>query len=120
MFSDPLSPFGDRFGQPLPVPWDVLQGHLVQQDWNGIEVSGKRIGPHPQGFKRNRAAPGKRVYDQRLGAGGTTQGSWATCVSVRLVSRYSLTVVLSQLAKSAMKSNSAIREDAEILLLCGL
>ena len=107
---DPLAPFADFIGEALAVFGDVFEDDLVEQDGHGVEVAGKGVRAHAQGFERDGAAAGKRVHDQRPGARGAAQRLVRGLGQrPRLVSRYSLTVELSQLAKSAMKSSRALR-----------
>ena len=113
---DPLAPFADFIGEALAVFGDVFEDDLVEQDRHGIEVAGKSVRAHAQGFERNRAAAGKRVNDERARAGCAAQrlvrglGERAAGVEVFR------TVELSQLAKSAMKSSSALRSHCDEIL----
>ena len=114
---DPLAPFADFIGEALAIFGDVFEDDLVEQHRHGIEVAGKGVRAHAQGFERNGAAAGKWVHDERPGAGSPPSASCAAWVSARLVSRYSRTVELSQLAKSAMKSSSASGADQVVSIL---
>ena len=70
---DPLAPFADFIGEALAVLGDVFEDDLVEQDGHGVEVAGKGVRAHAQGFERDGAAAGKRVHDQRAGAGRAAQ-----------------------------------------------
>ncbi len=59
----------------------------------------------PEAGRADRAAPANGSTTRGRVPGAPPSDSWAACVSARLASRYSATVKLSQLAKSAMKSS---------------
>ncbi|MCG3139573.1 MAG: hypothetical protein HDKAJFGB_00467 [Anaerolineae bacterium] len=69
---DPVAPFADFIGKALAVFGDVFEDDLVEQDGNGIQITGESISAHTQGFERNGATTSERVYYQRAGAGMTT------------------------------------------------
>ena len=70
---DPLAPFADFIGEALAVLGDVFEDDLVEQHGHGVEVAGKGVRAHAQGFERNGAAAGKRVDDERPRAGRAAQ-----------------------------------------------
>ena len=70
---DPVAPFADFIGEALAVFGDVFEDDLVEQHRHGIEVAGKGVRAHAQGFERNGAAAAKRVHDERARAGRAAQ-----------------------------------------------
>ena len=66
---DPLAPFADFVGEALAVFRDVFENDFVEQHGDWIEVAGEGVRAHAQGFERDGAAAGKRIHDERAGAG---------------------------------------------------
>jgi hypothetical protein len=67
----------------MAVLGDIFQHHLVEQHCDGVQIAGKRVRFHAQGFERDGAAAGKGIHHERPGArlapqrfmGGLRQGS---------------------------------------------
>ena len=66
---------------------DELKHYFIEKHSQGVEVAGKGIRAHAEGFQRNRPAAGKRVHDQRPSARCTAQCFMGGLGSARLVSK---------------------------------
>src|SRR5712692_2031544 len=71
--SDPVPPFADLRSQAPAVFGDVFENDPIEQHGYGIQIAGEGIGALAQGFEWNGAAAGKRVDDERPGAGRAAQ-----------------------------------------------
>ena len=106
---DPLAPFADFIGEALAVFGDVFEDDLVEQHGTGLRSLAKASAPTRKASSGMEPPPANGSTTSGRVPGAPPSASCAAWVSARLVSRYSRTVELSQLAKSAMKSSSAPR-----------
>jgi hypothetical protein len=70
---NPFAPFADFIDEALAVFGDIFEDDLVEQYGHGIEITGKGVRAHPQGFERDGAAAGERVHDERACAARAAQ-----------------------------------------------